>query len=1164
MKNNHFYGWLLWLALALCVSPVSAAPSSLEELKQAFQNPTGESAPWIFWYWMNGAVTKEGITADLEAMKAAGLEGACLMPIRDSARVKFMDNSVLQGTPRWWEMVDYSMHEADRLGLKMGMHICDGFALAGGPWVRPEQSMQKVVYSQTLVQGGKIKHLVLPQPAAKENYYRDIAVYALPVSYALESAADLHPKVSLIRGNAGTSDRPERAGGWMRSENDMLEGLTDGHYKLQSTAPLTVQYEFEEPFTARSLVVAPSGTNFQALRWTVQASDDGEHFRDIKVCVPARRGWQDTDAEVTYSLPETTARFFRFCWSPEGTEPGAEDLDAAKWKASLSVKKINLLSAPLLENYEGKTALVWRLSPRLDSRDIPASLCVRPEDIIDLSPLMTSEGCIPFVKLDKNQNWMILRIGHTSTGHVNDTGGGAKGLECDKFDADAVRWQFENWFGAVYKHVDNDVLKRVLVRMHSDSWECGSQNWTERFPEEFQKRRGYDLMPYLPLYAGIPIGSAELSEAVLYDVRLTIAELVNDVFFKTLHELSAEYGCQFSSESVAPTMLSDGMLHYSSVDIPMGEYWLDSPTHDKPNDMFDAVSAAHVYGKNMVQAEGFTQLRALWKEYPGMLKSLGDKNLALGMNKLFFHVFCLHPFPGKYPGMTLDGIGLYMQGNQTWWPYVSAWVDYFKRCQTMLQYGCPVSDIAVFSGENLPSRSVLPDKFVSSLPGLFGEERVASEAVRVRNEGQPVHETSVQVVASSNMITADLWTDPLRGYKYDAINRDALIRLAQVRDGRLCLPGGASYGVLVFPTAHPMAPDRDYMSLSLLRKIREFQQAGLVVLLPSERPHHPVGYEELARTDADSYQKEYDALVNAIWTESAAKAQLLPYLPEDFSAFHLNRDLSFRDAEGRLLDDIFWTHRRSEEADIYFIANPHEKAVTLQVDMRSDASQPSVLQIWNPLTAEVKQTACSQSEDHIRFVLPLEANQSFFIVRTSGQSKRVAEYSVAETELNPLLWKVHFLKSDQVLNQVPTDFDWKNSEDPAIRYYSGTAEYSTQFNYRLPKRFAGRVFLELDRVNVIARVRLNGRDCGIVWTEPFRVDVTEALVNGRNQLEISVANTWYNYSQAIQYGLIQDSDYWTNGREWDHDNRLSEPPFERLQSGGLGSSLKLMVETLIK
>lgn len=1121
----------LLLLIALLMPSLGARVNHVESLQERFQSPDSEASPWIFWYWMNGAVTKEGITADLEAMKEIGLEGTYLMPIRDSSRVQFMENCVLQGTPRWWEMVEFSMQEADRLGLEMGLHICDGFALAGGPWIKPEQSMQKVVYSMLPSQGGKLSAVQLPQPETKEGYYRDIALFALPISAF--SSETIQPKVTVSTG-----------------EN--MQGLVDGSMKFRSTTDAWVQYEFEQPFKAASMTVYPSGTNFQSLRWRVAVSDDGVNFRDIKECQPARRGWQDTDAPSTYTLPETTAKYFRFYWTPKGTEPGAEDLDAAKWKATLAIKQIVLNSLPLIENYEGKSGLVWRLSPRLDETTLPTSSCVALKDIINLTDKMDANGLLSEAELPQGE-WILLRMGHTSTGHRNETAGGGKGLECDKFNPESVRWQYENWFGASYKHIDNDLLSRVLTRMHIDSWECGSQNWTAAFFDEFKQRRGYDLLPYMPLYAGIPLETAAISEAVLYDIRQTISDLTNESFFGTLHALAAEKACLLSTECVSPTMMSDGLRHYAISDLPMGEFWLDSPTHDKPNDMFDAVSGAHIYGKNIVQAEGFTQLRALWKEHPGMLKTLGDYNLAFGMNKLFFHVFCLHPFPDKYPGMTLDGIGLYMHGSQTWWPYAGAWVEYFERCQTMLQAGQSMRDIAVFTGENLPSRSVLPHHLIKSLPGLFGEERVASEAKRQANEGQPTHKTSVGVVASKNMVTADLWVDPLRGYQYDCINRDALIRLAKAENGRMVLPGGASYRVLVLPQAHAMSPDQQYMSREVLEKIAELQAAGVVVLLPKERPQALTSHRETA-----TYDLRYQSLVNQVWAKAEADQCILPWLEESLQAKGLKPAIRFYDEKQVLQDEIAWSQRDLADAQLWFISNQSGQDKQLQVKLRSDYP---CLSYWDPQTSRYYRLDANKTDDLLQTSIQLAANGAGFIVASAAYPAQAEapQWTLSHQTLKATFkpWDIHFRRLNKTLENVSL-FDWRTSDDQAIKFYSGEADYQTTFTCKAPKN-AKRVYLKLEDMNVIGRVKVNGQDCGIVWAAPYLIDVTDALKRGKNRLEISMANTWYNYSQAVNYGIIKDENYWTNGRLWDHkEGKVLST--QDLQPSGLFGEIQLIVE----
>ncbi|RZK51748.1 MAG: DNA-binding protein, partial [Hymenobacter sp.] len=454
----------------------------------------------------------------------------------------------------------------------------------------------------------------------------------------------------------------------------------------------------------------------------------------------------------------------------------------------------------------------------------PDAQCVPLGKIINLTSQLDASGRLTWAA--PPGRWSILRLGHTSTGQINTTGGGGRGLECDKFNPAAVSLQFDKWFGEAERQGGPELAARVLKVLHVDSWECGSQNWSANFATEFRARRGYDLLPWLPVLAGVPLESADASERVLFDVRQTIAELVNDKFYGTLRDLAHAQGCTLSAESVAPTMVSDGLLHYQNADVPMGEFWLRSPTHDKPTDMLDAVSGAHLYGKNIVQAEAFTELKLAWDEHPGMLKALQDRNYALGVNRLVYHVFVHNPWLDRRPGLTLSSIGLFFQRDQTWWKPGRAWVDYARRCQALLQLGRPVVDVAVFTGEETPRRAILPNHLVRDLPGIFGPQAVEAEKKRLANAGLPMREQPEKVSASANLETAAMLVDPLHGYAYDSFNKDALLRLAKVENGRIVLPGGASYGLLVVPGATKMSPDSAAMSPEVAQRLRYFGRHG--------------------------------------------------------------------------------------------------------------------------------------------------------------------------------------------------------------------------------------------------------------------------------------------------------------------------------------------------
>ena len=957
--------------------------------------------PWTFWYWMYGAVSESGIRADLQAMKEVGLGGCYLMPIRGIDEKPEYEGTAQQLTPQFWKMVDYAMLQADSLGLSLGIHVCDGFALAGGPWIKPEESMQRVVWSDTLVVVGDNGLVSLPRPAVTDAYYEDIAAFAVPAYQELPA-----PKVS------GTIVRD-----------------TNGVFR--SKEPGFIQYDFDEPQAVRSLHIVPSGNNLQAQRLLVQASDDGVNYRTIRQLVPPRQGWQNTDEHYTYALPLTTARHFRFGWTPEGTEPGSEDLDAAKWSPVLKIKGLTLSSEPRIDQYESKNGSVWRIAADSASTYLPKAF--------ESVRLRVADGKAWFPDVSTGGGQVrILRFGHTTTGHTNATAGGGRGLECDKFSASAVEKQITHWFGAFKKRPHADVVKY----MHVDSWECGSQNWSHHFAEEFLKRRGYDLLPFIPVYAGYPVSNYN---QVLRDIRLTINDLLQDVFFTTVARCAQAFGVQLSAESVAPTMVSDGMQHYKHVDLPMGEFWLNSPTHDKPNDMLDAISGAHIYGKNIVQAEGFTEVRGVWDETPADIKALLDRNFALGMNRLFFHVNTHNPWLDRKPGMTLDGIGLFFQRDQIWFPEAKAFVDYITRCQRLLQMGRPVVDIAVFTGEEMPRRAFTPDRLVPMLPGLFGPARVASERERLANHGVPMTESPVGVRHTAGILDLKDWINPLHGYQYDSMNKDAL----------LTQPFG--YKVLVVPSWV-------LVSAEVRERIAELRRQGVLVI---DEPY------------ADSSFK------------TVSPDAVLP-------------------------EGIAYTHRTGDGFDFYFLSNQTSQQQTFSPVFRHQRGEAVV---YNPLTDE---------NTTFDGTLSLPPYGSAFVCYGPTRATRNDTEGLSRCAIGGL-WDITFRESGVTLTGQPL-FDWSQHADDRIRYFSGHARYTTTLTLKKSVVSQGRAWLTFPNVKDIAHVWVNGHDCGIAWTAPYELEITQALRKGKNKIEIEVVNTWHNALRGADQGRAPYDGIWTNAK----------------------------------
>ena len=1066
-------------------------------LEKLWQNPPDNARAWTFWYWMQGAVTKQGITADLEAMKQIGLGGAYLMPVKSIPEKPFIENSVNQLSPLWWEMLTFAFKEADRLGLKIGFNVCDGFALAGGPWITPELSMQKIVWTETPIMGnGKLLNIKLPQPENYENYYRDIAVYAYPTLDGTGISTDnVIPKIT-------TS---------LYSVDAQFLADVNTKETFSSVEPCWIKYKFDEPFTLRSLQIQPSGRNLQSQRFTIEYSNNGVNFQKITQLEPPRQGWQNDDFAMTHAVKPTTARYFLFNYDLKGTEPGYEDMDAAKWEQSLKIKYIRLSSEQKIHQYEGKNGSVWRISRRTSDEQIPVQNCIDTTKMLNITKFLDENGTLNW-KAPKGK-WTILRMGHTSTGHANVTGGGGKGLECDKFNPEAVRLQFNSWFGKAYSTVGEELAKRVLKVLHIDSWECGSQNWSPTFRDEFKKRRGYDIVNFLPVMAGLPIQNSEFSEKILHDVRLTISELVVDVFYKTLCEEAHKKGCRVSAESVAPTMVSDGMLHYKLVDLPMGEFWLQSPTHDKPNDVLDAVSGAHIYGKNIVQAEAFTQIRSTFTEYPEMLKTLQDRNYAQGINKLSFHVNVLNPWTDRKPGMTLDGIGLYFQRDQTWWRDAGAWMDYSARCQALLQWGKPVVDLAVFVGDEVPRRSILPDRLVPFLPGIFGSERVESEKIRLENRDLPTAQVSVGVTFTKNTYTAENWLNPLRGYAYDCVNPDVLSN-ARVENGDLILQSGARYKALLIPDVHPMQPNPEVISTSTNKFLKRLKLNG----------------------------------VRQIKT---------PYLKEDFSELGFERDFIALE-KNIYAPEIVYNHRTDGKSDIYFISNQKNNKRKIEISLRVKGKIP---EIWNPVNGKIH-IAEEWKMENGRTVLPLmlDAGESLFIVlrtetgETVSRGKNWAEYEDITEIANPWLVKFGTTARGKNIDVLMADelVLWNNYVNDHIKFFSGTAIYFASFDFKT--KSTKNLYLELEHIYNIATVKLNGKNCGTIWTKPYRVDISDALKQGRNTIEIIVTNTWANRIMGDEiYNAGDDANkIWTNAPY--------RTPLKKPVNSGLAGKVKIVCE----
>lgn len=1069
------------IAASLCGT---CAAASLED---DFRDPPEAAKPWAYWYWMQGNVTNEGITRDLEAMAETGIGGAYLLSIGGAGEKTLVDPPANPLSEHWWGLVTHATKEAERLGLRLAMNACDGWALAGGPWITPEMSMQEMVTTTRSFDGGKSLSGKLEQPTTRENYYRDIAVLAWP---AVEGT-----------GITSTQLQPRATTNIPGLDAQVLVGGTDKPVNLSAEG--WVQYEFAEPFTCRSIRMSPDqATAYQLHRVEVQVSDDGKSFRSLGRLKPSQfHGWQDKGIDATHSIPTTSARYFRFVFDRSGTPAPSENHEGSKGRhrERLAARQIEQSSQARINQWEGKAGFRWRRSEWTEEAQCPDGSCVPPGKIVDLTDKMDADGTLHWTP--PPGKWTVQRIGYTTTGETNNPAGSGAGLECDKFNPAAARLQFDHWFGEALKRVGLDLAGRTMSRNHTDSWEAGSQNWSPVFREEFTKRRGYDPLLWLPAMSGVPIGSAEISERFLYDVRRTIADLVCENFYAPLTEAGREHGATFSAESIAPTMMSDGLQHYKYADLPMGEFWLNSPNQDKPNDIQDAVSGGRTYGKSIIGAEAFTQNPLSWSTSPRDLKTMGDYNFARGINRFVLHVWAQQAFEKK-PGMTLNAVGTFFGRTQTWFKPGKAWIDYLRRCSSLLQKGLPVSDACYFIGEEQPTRAFLR----SDLPLALSD-----------------------------------------GYTYDCINRDALLTRASAKNGRLVLPDGTSYRLLVLPQSSRMSPE-------VAAKIGELATAGVPVIgAVPDRSISLKAYPECDASVRDIVKRSWKTVRHELTTQAIfEELKLAPDI--EFSG--INMTPTERAGQGYSSPPLVWSHRRTDAAEIYFLSNQESQTRLVDVTFRQSGRVP---ELWDAETGQIRDAGVWRMQNG-RTVVPirLASNASLFIVfrresgkfdsvaqispqdsspaatiipqfwiengrawatqngswkltRQSGQTESVSMDDVPKSQTIVAPWSVSLPIDDKspMDLELPSLISLSEHVDPSVKHFSGTATYTSTFE-RPGLSQSDRLFLDLGQVSDLAEVTVNGQNLGVLWKAPFVVEITKAVKQGSNTLVIAATNTWRN------------------------------------------------------
>ncbi len=1069
------FHFLLVSALATSMLVGSCWSQQVDSLRAGFIDPPATARPRVFWHWMNGNISSEGVTLDLEWMKRVGLSGAFIVevdldtPVVVPRRQAFM-------SPEWQNTFRTAASTADRLGLSLGISTSSGWSDMGAPWVKPEQAMKKLVWSTTAVQGGQRPKLSQPPSVAgpfqdipisamvagglpmtqETSFYRDVAVLAYRT---ISGTSELIPSVF---SNTGPVD---------------LDLLTSGTFAKAQVFPLDpvshavwIRFDYSQAKEVSSVSVSlPGPRGFGAglpPQAILEASDDGVTFfkaADILL---------GSGPEQTISFPTVRAKSFRVTFraaTDAGIPPagaGVVPLPAPAPGTSVTVSGLRLYTEPRINHFEEKAG--FSAAPDYDAianLETQATSAVPARAVLDLTKSLRPDGTLDWTAPEGT--WTVLRLGYSLTGKRNAPAApDATGLEADKLSALHTREYLDTYLGMFAQAAGPTIFGRHGVRgILNDSIESGAQNWTEDMVIEFRQRRGYDPTPWLPALTGVIVESASASDLFLWDFRETIAALISDEHYGQLRKSADAYHLDVYGEALEDhrPQLGDDLAMRKYTTVPMGAMWT-FPEGGAPRQTFvaddrGAASVAHLWGQNIAGAESMTSFGEPWNFAPRDLKHIADLEFALGINAFIIHSSVEQPLQDRKPGVALlPLLGQYFNRNETWAEEAGPWITYLARNTYLLQQGHFVADIAYFYGEEAP------------LTGLYGE------------------------ASPSEM---------LQGYGFDFINGDALRNLLTVDRGELTTASGMCYRLLYLGGASSK------MTVLTLKRVRELVLAGAILV-----GNAPSTTRSLADNEA-----EFRQIVAELWPSSASTrsgasvgqgrvfARSTP--AEVLRELGVQPDVAFKGAVGT--QPVF-VHRSLKGAEIYYISNPSEKTIALKAVFRTAGMRP---EIWHADTGVVSRVSYETQAGRTRVPLAMAANESLFVI-FRGLSAPAFETVTPPPEKEMITlggpWALSFEAGRGAPEgEVSTGTgSWSLSDDPGVRYFSGTGTYRKSLQLTSHQLTGHRIKLDLGDIRDLATVTINGKRFATLWHPPYEVDVTEALQVGSNEVQVEVTNLWIN------------------------------------------------------
>ena len=1064
MKNQFLASYLLLAMFALTFQSCSD-DNSLSDIEKAFISPPESVQTSIYWYWINDNISKEAVVKDLQAMKQVGINRAFI------GNIGLFEHDYPYGdikllSDEWWEITHTALKTASELDIEIGIFNSPGWSQSGGPWVKPEQAMRYLASSETKVKGPQKLTLKLEQPTTD---FQDVKVIAWPVAQNYRQNLMTLPGAQIKI----SSDK----------ENKTMKAIMT----------------FPEEVTARSLILKASADAYADCELFAKTTEGDKKLRTFKfdrTNLSISVGF-DPLANVAVTFPEEKAKEFI--------------LEFKNIHNEAAFNNIELLSTVIVERYPEKSLAkmhphplpywhdyLWEAQPNIDQLDkkgeLATEIMTAPEKVVDVSQYMTADGTLTWDVPEGE--WIIMRTGMAPTGVVNGPASKeGQGLEADKMSKEHIAAHFDAFLGEIIRRIPAEDRKtwKVIVQ---DSYETGGQNFTDDFLVEFAERYGYDPVPFLPVFKGHTIGSPDLSDRFLWDIRRLIADKVAYDYVGGLREVGHKHGLTTWLENYGHWGFPGEFLQYGGQSDEIGgEFWSEGDLGNIENRA--ASSCAHIYGKQKVSAESFTCALNAYSRYPSKMKKRGDWSFTEGINNTLLHVYIQQAHEDRYPGVD-TWFGNEFNRKNTWFDHMDLFTTYLKRCNFMLQQGLNVADVAYFIGEDAPKMT------------------------GVRDPEIPI------------------------GHTYDYINGEVIVRDLAVKNGRLTLPHGTSYRVLVLPKLETMRPE-------VLQKIEKLVSEGAVILgpPPSKSPSMQ-NYPE-----ADSRIK---ALTDKMWGDLSVKQRTYGKgtiftdmtMQEVFDALKIVPDCKFADE-----DPMLYIHRTVSGKEIYFISNQSENKISIKPEFRVSGMIP---ELWDATTGEIRELPVFEQKGEITAVpIKLDVLESAFIVfrkkGTSTASKDVSNYPDPSNIIaitSP--WTVRF-ESDEIKRGPSEEVvftelqDWSKHSDSRIKYFSGSATYSTDATI---DKINGKVYLELGQLSATAKISVNGEYAGGAWTPPYRLDITKQAKEGLNKIEVEVRNTWVN-PLIGDYQLPE-----TERKVYSQSNRATTD--EQLQESGLLGPVTIRIE----